>query len=318
MTSFDMVKFWGLDFLRAKGKAFSYNLDERIEESVVYVESKYEDFNKFKELTSFIDLLLDEWVKGDMRSLSRLGFYSMIEVRMELDNAIKHSLMWSYKAAISDMRRAIEMMVMQIYFSLEITPKNESKEWLKSEMSSPMMKKMLNSIVSRSEDFSDFNEKFKLIDEINDLYWTLSDYSHNKGTITGYSQLNEMNIHLSSTYLTTIKLETLRKCIDLYVRTTEEIVILLALYNPILLVGLPLDEKFWLNWPISWFFNEWQSEYFHSLIPDRYKLYFRRFSEENQNILGLAKTIESMPSLTEEDFALQVEAMNNQFNEHRW
>lgn len=148
MVSFDIKTFWNLDFLRSKGRSFSYDVEDRIEKSIVFLEASYWNYLKFKDLSWFSDYLLEDAVKSDIDSWGKVWFYPITEVKMELDNAIKHALIWSYKSSLADLRRAIELMVVHVYFSLDTVPKNESVSWFKSEYDTPMMKKMLAKVKS--------------------------------------------------------------------------------------------------------------------------------------------------------------------------
>lgn len=302
----DLIRFWEQDFLRQKWKAFSYEIDRFIEESICFLEKKYPKYEKFKLISEFIDIHLSDWVMANFTTLERLGYYWITEVEMELDNAIKHALTWSYKSTFSDLRRALEMMITQVYFSLESIPKKEAYLWYKSINDTPYMKSMLQSLMKDNSRFSLFEKEFQWVSKIKELYWRLSDYSHNKWVKNGYRELNGSHIFLWRTHLNEIKLDTLSNCIDLYIDTAVQILLVLILYNPVLIKWVPIDEKFWFNWPMSWFYTDHQSEILRSLIPDSYINFFIDVLESDKDLSGLIKSIENMPDITEEQIKIQI------------
>ena len=110
-----------------------------------------------------------------------------------------------------------------------------------------------------------------------------------------------------------INLETLETFCDFYIKVVEEIVVILSLYNPMILVGVPLDEKFGLNGPASGFFHEGQAEIVHLMIPDKYKEYFIELAENDDEVQGLLDYFDSLPDLTKEDVEKQIQEQKEFF-----
>lgn len=112
-----------------------------------------------------------------------------------------------------------------------------------------------------------------------------------------------------------INFETLESFANFYIKTVKEIVTLLALYNPKILLGLPIDEKFGLNPPFSGFFYEGQAEIVMKLIPDNYQEYFKTLKENDQENKVIMEWFDSMPDLTEEQIREQVKEQNKFFDQ---
>ena len=244
--------------------------------------------------------------------LQGVGYYPAIETEMELDYSIKHALIGSYKASFSDLRRALELSVTSIYLTSNQSDQKKAIEWINSCSDTPFFSKMLDKL-SKEKRFKDFNDKYEWVKNLKQFYWNLSNFSHNKGRLNGYQQLNKISHRARGTIDPSIKLETLAFFCDFYIKTVEEIVIMLALYNPVILVGLPLDEKFGLNPPASGFYNDHQSDLIHKLIPDQFKQYFIDIANNDEDIKCIIEWINSRPDLTDEDFEEQRRHMDELF-----
>ena len=75
----------------------------------------------------------------------------------------------------------------------------------------------------------------------------------------------------------------------------------LALYNPILLVGLPLPEKFGMNPPFSGFYEQGESDLLWELLPEKYQPFFREVWQSDAEVLSLIQWFDSLPTLTKEE-----------------
>jgi len=119
---------------------------------------------------------------------------------------------------------------------------------------------------------------------------------------------------MAGTSAPSINYETLETVCDLYIKTVGEIVVILALYNPMILVGVPLDEKFGLNGPMSGYYYDGQAELVHKLIPDIYKQYFQDIAKNDEEIKSVIEYFNSLPDLTNEDIEKQVRIQKEFFD----
>ena len=110
--------------------------------------------------------------------------------------------------------------------------------------------------------------------------------------------------------------EALAKTLDTYVETIRKTASILAIINPILLVGLPLDEKFGLNPPVSGFFNEAQAERLFHLVPNEAQQFFDKLVKTDKEVLVVVEWCKQLPDLTPDDLEAQARAFDKQFKNH--
>jgi len=304
------------DILHRKGFIFIDGIEDRVKESLDFINSKYKNINQLKKSAEFIEYDISDAIISDFQQLRSVGFFPVTETEMELDHSIKHALIGSYKSAFADLRRALELIVISVYLTSDSCDAKSAIKWVLSKSDTPGFSKSLSVLVTNGR-FKEFDETFEWKKRIQELYWLLSDYSHNKGQLKGYRQLNKTNHFISGTSVPTINEETLESFCDFYINTVSEIIVILALYNPMILVGVPLDEKFGLNGPFSGFFYEGQAELVHQLLPKDYKDYFKKLAESDVEIRSNLDYFETLPDLTEEDIKEQIkedEKFNKRFN----
>jgi hypothetical protein len=293
------------DSLEQKGKLFIYGIEERVNLGLDFIKNEYENYRELNNAIDYINHLHSGTIKSDIVELLNLGYYPATEVEMELDHAIKHALIGSYKSAFSDLRRALELCVISVYLSSEQIERKKAVDWIMSKSDTPGFSKALTKLIKHGR-FQEIEGSCQWKAALQNLYWLLSDYSHNKGQDRGYRALNNINFFTSGTSLPSIKNETLWLFCDLYIKTVKEIVAVQSLYNPIILVGVPFDEKFGLEGPMSGYFNDIQAEMVNKLIPDKYRTYFDELITANEEIKSIIQYFDSLPDLTPSDIEIQV------------
>ncbi|TPE43592.1 hypothetical protein [Pontibacter mangrovi] len=297
------------DLLKNIADVFLNGMDERVTRGLHFIKTKYKNTEMLNLCVSFMEYHHSDAIVADVENLFyRIGYFPATEAEMELDYSIKHALIGSYKAAFADLRRAIELTAINVYLTSEHSKREASFEWIMSQRDSPFFSTMIESLAKTGR-FKDINEEANWKQNIKQFYWRISDYTHNKGQAKGYRELNKVNAHMFGTFVPNINLETLSSFLDCYIETVREITIFLALYNPVILVGLPLEDKFGLNGPMSGFYTEHQAEAINSLIPEPYKEYFTQLIKKDEEVIGAVESIISMPDLTKEDFDKQVQAL---------
>jgi hypothetical protein len=290
--------------LEKKGKLFIYGIEERVNSSLDFIRNEYGEYNELKTAIDYIEYFHSDTIKSDIDSLYKLGYYPATETEMELDHSIKHALIGSYKSSFSDLRRALELSIVFVYLSSEQIDRKKAVDWIMSKNDTPGFSKVLNKLIKQGR-YKDIEETCKWKSNLQNLYWLLSDYSHNKGQLKGYRELNDTNFFTAGTSAPSIKNETLKLFCDFYIQTVKEIVAIQSLYNPIILVGVPFDEKFGLEGPMSGFFNDGQAELVNKLIPEKYRTYFDALISNDEEIKSVVQYFYSLPDLTEEDLQEQ-------------
>lgn len=127
-------------------------------------------------------------------------------------------------------------------------------------------------------------------------YWELSDFVHVKGMEKGFRKLNLGSISGSpGNRVLPINTETLDSTLGIYISTVQHIAVALCLYNPILLLGMPIDEKFGINGPMGGFYNEGQAESIKALIPEKFMQYFDDLIVHDEGIQSISSWFRSQP-----------------------
>ncbi|MBI4646612.1 MAG: hypothetical protein HY738_08500 [Bacteroidia bacterium] len=291
--------------LDRKGKIFVDGIEERMSYSLEFIKSQYPNFEKLNLTIEFIEYHHSDAVNADFEDLVRVGYFPSTEAEMELDHSIKHALIGSYKAAFADLRRAIELTLTSIYLTSEHTDKQEAVNWVTSQANTPFVSDMLKKL-ARSGRYKNINDNYKWSDNLKQFYWNISDFAHNKGELKSYRHLNETNFFMSGTSAPRVNLQTLYIFCDAFIACVEEIVVMLSLYNPVILVGLPMFEKFGTNPPMSGFYEEHQAEIVNQIIPIKYKVFFENLKQTDEEIKGIVDWVASHPDLTKEQIEEQL------------
>jgi len=316
MNEFTKIIMGSSEPLEKKGKLFIYGIEERVKSSLNFIRNEYENYIELKTAIDYIEYLHSDTIKADIGQLFKLGYYPATETEMELDHSIKHALIGSYKSSFSDLRRALELSVIFVYLSSEQVERKKAIDWIMSKSDTPGFSKAVTKLIKQGR-YKDIEKSCNWKSNLQELYWQLSDFSHNKGQLKGYRELNNTNFFTSGTSVPSIKKETLKLFCDSYIQTVKEIVTIQSLYNSIILVGVPFDEKFGLEGPMSGVFNKGQAELVNNLIPERYRSFFDELIENDEEIKSLVQYFDSLPDLTEEDLKEQVNRQREFFKQFR-
>ncbi|RLD55891.1 MAG: hypothetical protein DRJ01_16010 [Bacteroidetes bacterium] len=314
MNDFTNIIMGDSDSLEKRGNLFIYGIEERVNSSLNHIKNKYSNYTEFLNAVNYIEHFHSDTIKADIESLYRLGYYPATETEMEFDYSIKHALIGSYKSAFSDLRRALELSIIFVYLSSEQVERKKAVDWIKSRSDTPGFSKAITKLIK--------NGRFKKIDNscnwkknLQNLYWQLSDFSHNKGQLKGYRELNSPTFFTAGSSAPSIKNETLELFCDFYIQTVKEIVVIQSLYNPIILVGVPFDEKFGLEGPMSGFLNDFQAESVNQLIPEKYRHYFDDLIKNDEEVDSIINYFDSLPDLTKEDIEKQAKSQDEFFSQ---
>lgn len=291
--------------LEKKGKIFIDGIETRVNQSLKFIKTQYSNFERLNLAIDFIEYHHSDAIKADFEQLERVGFFPATEAEMELDHSIKHALIGSYKSAFGDLRRALELTLTSLYLTSDHTEKKLAVQWVNSQANTPFITEMLMKL-TKSGRFKDIDVSCNWSNNLKQFYWEISDFAHNKGQLKSYRQLNGTNFFMCGTSAPRVNLKTLSIFCDAYIICVEEIVVMLSLYNPIIMIALPMFEKFGINPPMSGFFEEHQAEFINKLIPDKYKLFLENLKNTDEEIKGIVEWIISQPDLTHEQIERQI------------
>jgi hypothetical protein len=279
-----------------KGKTNINSVKNNTEKSLMYIVDKYKNDELLNESIRFCDFLFIDSFRADIDTLKRIGFYPNTEADYELEFTIKELLSGNYKSSVDHMRRALELTILAIYFSLDDTDFSKAREWMESAEDTPSFSgKMIKSLIKQDR-FKEIDSLHNWSEDIKNHYWKLCDYVHVRGMKKGYRNLNLGSISATcGNRILPINEKTIDVFLKLYIETIQHILVSLYLYNPILLKGVPIDEKFGTNPPIGGYFNETQAELMRKLIPDKYATFLNGLISTDEEIISTSDYFSKLP-----------------------
>jgi hypothetical protein len=266
----------------------------RAQLAVDYIKNRYPRYKKFEESRVFVVWDLLDCMRSDFESLARVWLFPATEASDELSECLNRFLDCSYKSSRDNMRRALELILVGAYFSYSHISLQDAQSWLKSTRGTPLFSRVIKdlSVLPR---FALLNAVHKWVVRISRFYWDLCDTIHTKGARHSLRELQPAHARINSIWIPEFNEEALRSSLDMYLQTISHIAVILAAYNPVLLVGLPLFEKFADNPPFSGFFEEHQADALWKLIPEDYHQSFRSIVETDDEALSVIEWINGLP-----------------------
>ncbi len=292
---------------------FSYSLNDRAEASIDFLNNRYKESSVFVKAVEFIDGIYLEGFRADVDSLLRIGFFPANESAYELNEGLVHALIGSYKSAFDHVRRALELVLVGGYFCKKEVSKAHAKEWIESHRQTPLFSHTVNE-VKKDSPFLEIDADYYWAKNIKALYWEICDITHVRGEANSSRILNETSCHFGSMALPNITETGLSRFADLYIRVVQEIATMMALFNPPLLIGLPIEEKFGVNEPIGGYYNEFQSAKFKEILPEHYREFFESFVKEDSEIIGVHRYFNDLPDLSDDDINKQIQEWERLLN----
>ena len=283
-----------------------------LERSKEYIHNRYRSRQQLKASLEFAMHDLSDVPSGVYDVLKRMWFFPWTESQHELSVALNHALLGFHRASYDHQRRALELILVGSFFVSEITTESEAKKWVSSVGRTPMFTKTLKRLAKVGM-YARLESKTDWLGEVQKFYWCLSDISHVRGDQNGFRSIQPSNFHTDG--IPGCSVEALEKTLDSFVATISYIAMLVALSNPALLFGLPIEEKFGINGPISGFFEEGQTERLRALIPERHRDILVALAEEDPGVVNIRDYFCSLPNLSVDQIQKQIEGFRNQMNE---
>lgn len=274
---------------KRKLQAFVKNIDNRIVESIDFIDSKFQNQVEFNNCLDFSNYVLNSFKSTNERG-ALIRFFSSMEVKAELENSLNLASICAYKSAFDSLRRALEISVLGCYYELF---DDEMFDWINSKIRTPtfdkMIKKLSNSVGYSLIVKSDIDWKT----EISTLYWDLSGYLHTRGKDKSFYTINstDKSVFRSPIFNEQSLIDYLNK----YILVVKMIAIITTIDNPILLIGLPVHEKFGFNLDLNiGLFDEKQSEILNNIIPVNYKTILLKTIQSDESIRNRIDSVKSM------------------------
>lgn len=280
--------------LDARVLLVSQHAADRARLAVEYIKNKYPRRKEFDQARDFVDHDLLDCMRSDFDSLARVWLFPATEAADELSESLNRILDAAYKGAHDNMRRALELILVGAFFSHSRISPDEAKSWLKSTRGTPYFARALEEMAALPR-FERFDSDHNWAKEVSRFYWDLCDTIHTKGEKHSLRQLQPVHTTINSIRIPEFNEKVLGATLELYLQTVSHMAVILAAYNPVLLVGLPLLQKFADNPPLSGFFEEPQAELLWSLIPAHYHSSLRYIVETDEEVRSVVDWINSLP-----------------------
>lgn len=281
-----------MQFLKYRLNTFIEGIENRITESYELISRRCDKDITLKNAISFPDVLMQTALGHSPQGVA-CRLFTVCDAYLELRNAINLTAIGVYKSSIDSIRRSLEIICVGLYFDeIDQEGKLSAFEWLESKTGTPYFTTVVIKKLFRQPKYSYFNgDDFQLEAETSSLFWDLSDYTHTRGISKSISSIQSKCGFGEAPKVNDVFLS---EVLDLYLRTVKNVAILLAISNPLLLIGLPLEEKLGLGCHLGRF-NKEQASILNSLVADEYKDKLMQILESDLSIQNEIHRITTMP-----------------------
>ncbi len=269
-----------------------------------FLNSDFIDKELFQSCSVFINQCIFQASPSTFESMAKLGVFPWNEAEVELQQSLTLAYLGLFKSAVDSLRRALEIVIIAIYFSDNSIQKKEAKAWLKSEADTPFFSRSLDKIFSRHR-FAMLEQELKWKTRTKQFYWKLSNISHTKGIENSLLKIQPTNLVANGIPAPSFSAPAFNKFSSLFIACIQEIAVYLSCLNPIILVSLPLFEKFGFNPPLSGFFEEAETDSFRRVLPTEYLNFAERHFLSDPDIIAIKDEICNMRDLSEDEIKLQ-------------
>jgi len=280
------------------------SLPDVIEACRRYIDAEYEQKDLLATARTFLVHDFIDTAPSDIESLTRVWYFPWIEASAELDLALTHTMLGMHRATYDHQRRGLELVVVGSLFVAETTSATEGSRWMASALETPMFTRAIDRL-GALDFYQAFDDDTGWIRHLKRHYWAVCDIIHVKGTACGLREVQPSSLNFNGMSVPEFNGDAVKRSLDFFLDTVGHTAVALALSNPVLLYGLPLDEKFGLNGPLSGFFTDDQTDRLLSLIPDKYADALLVRSASLPEVESVRDWIQSLPDLSPEEIRRQ-------------
>ena len=273
--------------------------------TIEYIQKEYPQKSNLYKCLDFMSNSISETSRSDLETLNRVWFFPINEATNELNECLFRILETAYKSGYDNLRRALELVVTGSYFSMNNIDENDAKGWLNSQRETPLFSRAIKSLM-HDKRFSKLEYETLWVTELKNFYWSLSDIIHTRGINFSLATLQPSNFSYNEIRVKQFSQENLKILLDTFIETVKHICTSIAITNPILLIGLPIDEKYGFDVPVSGFFREHQSNELWDLINSSTKEFFKNLTSTDIELLSISKWMDELPDMTDEEIEEQV------------
>ncbi len=291
--SMDIMKLPRCPF-RARADFISKYSAELANRTVKYIQENYRNADLLSDCLTFMELDMLDCMRSDYDSLTRMWNFPVREAAGELGESINRMIQCAYKSVRDNLRRALELAVLLAYFGSSNISEADAKNWISSEEQTPFISQLLKQLCA-SGTFRILVEEHNWKEKIQSFYWSLCDTIHTRGREHSLRVVQPAHAIVNGIGLPEFNEEALVSCLDLFVMTIRNISVVFAAYNPVLLVGLPLIQKFGPDGPFSGFFECYQSDRLWRIIPKEFHPAFIKIAETDMDVMSARNWVENLP-----------------------
>lgn len=278
----------------------SYFVEDSIQEllkvSRSFIKDEYENRIMLEECINFSVYNLEDVFRSDFETLRRTWLFPPLECSGELQEALCRILECSYKSSFDHCRRALEIAVVGCYFVQEEVSQDSGMKWLRSDENTPFFSHTCMKLFNKGL-FLKFDRAFYWVSKLKKMYGRLGDFVHTRGMKYSLNSIQPSHALIGGFRMREFCRESVIYCLDTYVETVRHLATLYTLNNPVLLVGLPLDEKFGGNGPFSGFFAEGQSQLLRNILFEETREFFENEAENNEGVQSVLDWIKELPDM---------------------
>lgn len=285
-------------FVETVYDSFTQDFSVQSQRSFAYLRENEAIAKRLEGIRHFGLTTLFDGVPSSFDILKKVGFFPFAEAGMDLEYAISHALCGANKSAYFNLRSFLELGFTGLYFISEAATETEGKEWVAGVSFTPFFNRSLKRLLLCSE-YAAAEPHIGYSHLLRDTYNSISDRTHTRGTSHGHLELNRSNRpqFIEKSFL---------EFIEMAERCCEALAITLSIQHPIVLIPLPMDEKFGLNPPLSGFLQEYDVNSLKSFISPPRLQWLEAFAASDSDTQGLREWVESQPDLTEEQWQEQI------------
>lgn len=271
MNPFELPK----EHFKARKEILLDGIEDRLQATAQFIYESYTDRDLLLDARDFSSVDLLDAPTSRLDHLAKVGYFPWSEASTELDQALTFVMFGHYKNAYDSLRRALELVVTGSFFVLDDVERKKALAWLNSERGTPNFKRAVTYLL-KDPVFNSCNDECEWEKHILDQYWGLCNVVHVRGLVNSYNEISPSFLTINGINSPCFHADSCKKVLDEFIKTVQAIASIVALSNPVLLVGFDLDSKFGLNTPMSGFFYPDQTGRLQELIAKQFHDFFSR------------------------------------------
>ncbi|MEQ1527326.1 MAG: hypothetical protein ABL911_11360 [Gallionella sp.] len=294
-------------FIEVVYKEFIQDFSTQSQQSFAHLRGNVELTDRLEKVRHFGLESFFDGIPSTFDILRKVGFFPFSEAGMDLEFAIANALCGAYKPAYFSLRSFLELGFTGLYFISSSATEAEGKEWVAGVTFTPFFNRSLKRLLLLPE-YAASEPHIEYQKMLSDTYNSLSDRTHTRGTPHGHIELNQSNRpqFIEKSFL---------EFVEMAERCCEALAVTLAIQHPIVLIPLPMNEKFGLNPPLSGFLQEHDVDCLKSFISPKRLRWLETFAANDSNTQGLREWVESQPDLTEDQWQEQIRHQKEFFSQ---